>query len=240
MSVTPFAPSSSSPRYMRQLPLPGLGLEGQERLRKSRVLVVGCGGLGSPVALYLAAAGVGHLTLLDPDKVQESNLNRQILHGEADIGRLKCDSAVEAVHALNSGAGASAVNGCIDLSETSRNLIEDHDFVCECSDNFACKYLVSDLCSTVRVPCCIGGVEGLRGQLTTWSWGHATLRDLLGPEPPRSEAPLPILGATAGVVGSLMAAEAVKFLTGIGPTLLDRLLTVDLATMEFENLGLAE
>ena len=221
-------------RYNRHLILDGFGIEGQERLLKSRVLLVGTGGLGSPVALYLAAAGVGTLGLVDGDNVSLANLQRQVIHSTPGIGRLKVDSAAESIHALN--PDVKVEKHPFFLSEANAlDLIR----IIDGRDNFATKYLVNDACVMLGKACSIGGINRYSGQLMTHIPESACYRCLF-PEPPAFKdvetcAMVGVLGSIAGVMGSLQATECIKYLAGIGKLLTNTLLTFDALTMQWSR-----
>lgn len=223
-------------RYHRQLGLPGIGIEGQLRLKQSRVLVIGAGGLGSPALYYLVAAGVGHITVVDSDVVDLSNLQRQILHGTPDIGRAKVLSAADSLQALNPEVDITTMHRRF-TAENGPQLVIDHDFTVSATDNFSSKYLVNDICVELSRPYSHAGIFGTSGQAMTFVPGHACLRCIF-PDEPQSTTPPPILGATAGLLGSIQAAEAIKVLLGIGNPLVDRFLNVDVATMQFDTLDI--
>jgi molybdopterin/thiamine biosynthesis adenylyltransferase/rhodanese-related sulfurtransferase len=231
-------------RYSRHLLLPGIEADGQRRLAAARVLVVGAGGLGSPVLSYLAAAGVGTIGVVDDDVVDSTNLQRQIVHRQADVGRAKTDSAAEAVERAN--PGVVVVRHHLHLGEdNAEELLAGYHLVVDGSDTFDTRYVVSDATSAAGIPCVWGSVLRFEGQMSTfWSAapdGHAlTLRDVF-PGPPEpgtvpscSEAG--VLGAVCGVVGSVMAAEVVKLVCGLGEPLLGRLLVLDALTMSWSEL----
>lgn len=220
-------------RYDRQLRLPQLGREGQERLAESRVLVVGAGGLGSPVLLYLAAAGVGHLTIADGDVVEPSNLNRQILHRTGDVGRPKVESAAEAIAALNPNVTATPLAERLDAKRIA-TLGEDHHLIIDASDGFSAKYAVSDGAVHAGTPFVHGGVEGMMGQVGLLGLpGGPCLRCVFPEVPSDPDEPRPILGAAAGVLGTLQATEAIKHLAGMGEAVGNRLLVVSLWRLQF-------
>lgn len=233
---------SEKRRYARQMILPGFGEAGQARLKAAKILVVGAGGLGSPALLYLAAAGVGTLGILDHDRVEMSNLQRQIAFETADIGRMKAEAAADALADLNPEITLNT--HVLKLDETNAAaLIAAYDLVLDGSDNIATRYVVQDACHQNRKTLISAAVLGLEGQLSTYKaylgGAHPCYRCLY-PEPPPADA-MPtcaengILGAAAGVMGALMAAEAVKEITGIGQSLSGTLLRVDLFTATFRR-----
>ena len=228
-------------RYSRNIVLAELGVEGQRRLRSSSVLVVGAGGLGSPVALYLAAAGVGRLGLVDPDAVELSNLQRQLLHGTRSLGAPKAESAAARVLELNPDVEVEAVGERLD-GANALELIGRYDFVTDCTDNFAAKYLINDACVIAGKPFSHAGALGFGGQTFTWeppSGAAACLRCLIPEQPRADETPncagSGVLGAVVGVLGSVQAAEAIKSVTGIGERLTGRVLAFDCLKMRFSS-----
>lgn len=228
-------------RYSRQLLLEGFGTEGQRRLRDSKVIIVGAGGLGSPVAYYLAAAGVGTIAIADGDRVDLSNLQRQILHSTDDLNRPKVESAREKLLRLNPNITIKTYQEFL-TPETAPAIFKNYDFVLECSDNFQTKYLVSDACVAVDKPFSLGGIRMLGGQTMTHVPGSACYRCLFPVEPDPATVPnsstVGVLGAAVGIIGSIQATETIKYITGIGQLLTDRLLVVDAAAMSFQTLSL--
>ena len=226
-------------RYNRHLILEGIGQQGQERLLQSRVLLVGVGGLGSPVALYLAAAGVGTIGIVDGDSVSLANLQRQVLHTTPDIGRPKVDSAAESIQSLN--PDVKVEKHPFFLSErNAMELVKGYDFIIDGSDNFATKYLVNDACVMLGKACSIGGISRYSGQLMTHVPGTACYRCLF-PEPPAFKdvetcAMVGVLGSIAGILGTLQATECIKYLAGVGKLLTNALLTFDALTMQWSRL----
>ncbi|MFB3777743.1 MAG: ThiF family adenylyltransferase [Bryobacteraceae bacterium] len=225
-------------RYARHLTLPEIGEAGQERLLASRVLVIGAGGLGSPAAFYLAAAGVGTLGILDHDRVEPSNLQRQILHRTADIGRSKTDSAAEKIAALNPEITVKAAARRLEESDAAE-LVAPWDFVIDATDNFAAKFLIADACHAARRPYSHAGIARFFGQTLTVIPGEtACYRCVFDQAPPPDERdanPAGPLGAVPGVIGSIQATEAVKYLLRTGSLLTNRLLTYDALSMRFRE-----
>ncbi len=228
-------------RYGRQLVLPEVGREGQERLKASRVLLVGAGGLGSPAALYLAAAGVGRLTLVDPDRVDRSNLHRQILYGEADVGRPKLEVAAARLHDTNPHVEVGAVPERFGAANAAA-LVADHDVVLDGTDNFAARYLVNDACVLAGKPNVFGAVLRFEGQVAVFWASRGPCYRCLFPEPPPaglvpSCAEAGVLGVLPGIVGALQANEVLKLLLGVGEPLIGRLLVVDALPMRLREVA---
>jgi molybdopterin/thiamine biosynthesis adenylyltransferase len=205
--------------------LPEIGAVGQEKLGEARITIIGAGGLGSPVSLYLCAAGVGHLRLIDDDTVSLSNLNRQILHSEADIGRAKVDSARDRLTALNSGIDLECLGLRLGEATLERCLAGSH-LIIDCLDNFPARYLVNDFCFKHRLPFLYAGVRGWEGRLALLLPGITPCFRCLVPSAPDPEQ-LPVIGVTPGVIGSLVALEAIKFVLSIGTSLVGQLLIFD-------------
>lgn len=218
-------------RYARHIVLPQVGGKGQRKLLESRVLVVGAGGLGSPVSLYLAAAGVGTLGLVDNDVVDVSNLQRQIVHRTANVGRPKVESAAEALQALNPDVQVIRHQATFS-SANARELVAGYDLVVECSDNFSTKYLANDVCVMTGKPLVWGAVFQFDGQLSVVLPGEGPCyRCIFAAPPPADSAPTcveaGVMGALVGIVGSWQALEVIKVLAGIGRPLAGRLLILD-------------
>lgn len=218
-------------RYRRHLVLPEVGQRGQEKLKQSSVLLVGMGGLGSPLGLYLAAAGVGRLGLLDFDRVSTSNLQRQVLYGDDDVERPKVEAAAERLRSLNPQVEIEQhpVRG---TAANILDLIADYDVVADGSDNFAARYLVNDACVKAGKPLVWGAVHRFEGQVAVWGLGDGPCYRCLFPEPPPAGlvdncADAGVLGVVPGVVGSLQGVEVIKVLLGIGEPLAGRLLIFD-------------
>ena len=227
-------------RYNRNKLLDGFGDEGQEKLRRSKVLVIGAGGLGSPVLLYLAAAGVGTLGIIDSDRLEASNLQRQILHHTADIGLRKTDSAAAKLKALNPEIEIITYPIRFEPSN-ARALIQPYDFIIDCCDNFATKYLINDSCVAGQKPFSHGAVVALRGEVMTYTPGNASYRDIFEDAPDDGTVPtsaqVGILGSIAGIIGSIQATEAIKYIVGTGDLILNRILILDGRTMKFISLN---
>lgn len=229
-------------RYSRHLLLPEVGLEGQRRLKAARVLVVGAGGLGSPAALYLAAAGVGTIGLVDFDRVDLSNLQRQILHGTAAVGGSKLDSARARLADLNPHVQVEPIAARLD-SANARSLLEPWDIVLDGSDNFPTRYLVNDACALLGRPYVYGSIFRFDGQVSLFDAARGPCYRCLFAEPPPpglvpSCAEGGVLGVLPGIVGSLQALEAIKWILGVGEGLLGRLLLVDALRLRFRELAL--
>ncbi|HEX6916768.1 MAG TPA: molybdopterin-synthase adenylyltransferase MoeB [Phycicoccus sp.] len=218
-------------RYARHLLLPDVGSDGQRRLRNARVLVVGAGGLGSPALLYLAAAGVGTLGVVDDDEVDATNLQRQVVHGVADVGRAKVDSAADAVAAISPETEVVRHRLRLD-ARTALDVLADYDLVLDGADNFPTRYLVGDACARLGMPHVWGSVYRFDGQVSVWWAGEGPCYACVFPSQPAPDA-VPscavggVLGAVCASVGSVMATEAVKLVTGIGEPLVGRLLVHD-------------
>lgn len=223
-------------RYDRHIKLKEFGLDGQRRLCGAKVLVIGAGGLGSPVLMYLAAAGVGTLGIVDGDEVDYSNLQRQIVHDTANVGKPKVDSAAERIHQINPEVIVEKYAMFL-TPDNIADVISHYDFVVEATDNFALKYLVNDTCVAMEKPFCLGGILRFEGQVMTYLPGTACYRCLF-PEPPEaSQVPsgkvVGVLGVIPGITGTIQATEVIKWITGTGTLLTNRLLTFDASEMEF-------
>lgn len=223
-------------RYDRQLSLPEIGEDGQKKLQKAKVLIVGVGGLGSPVALYLAGAGVGTIGLVDDDTVSISNLQRQILYTENETGQSKAQCAARRLQALNSGVQTVAYPFRL-TPENARSLIAGYDIVVDGCDNFSTRYLLSDICSELGKPYVYGAIQGLEGQVSVFCCGGhpKTYRDLYPDETATLQMPAPdnsVVGVTPAIVGSVEANETLKLICGYGEVLAGKLWTVDLRTMQ--------
>ena len=229
-------------RYSRHLILPEVGMEGQQRLKAAKVLCVGTGGLGSPLALYLAAAGIGTLGIIDFDTVDSSNLQRQIIHSTKDVGRKKVDSAQDKLNALNPALNVVKH----DTMLTSANALEifaQYDIVADGTDNFQTRYLVNDACVILKKPNAYGSIFRFEGQASVFATEEGPCYRCLYPEPPPpglvpSCAEGGVLGILPGLVGTIQATEVIKLILGKGEPLIGRLLLVDALTMRFRELKL--
>ncbi len=229
-------------RYGRHLVLPEVGTTGQQKLKNARVLLVGAGGLGSPAALYLAAAGVGTLGLVDFDVVDETNLQRQILYGTSDIGQPKLDAASDRIRDINPFVHVER----FDTALTSQNALEiaaNFDVIVDGTDNFPTRYLVNDTCVILGKPNAFGSVLRFEGQASVFAHGDGPCYRCLFREPPPaglvpSCAEAGVLGVMPGIVGTIQATEAIKLILGAGNPLVGRLLLIDALTMEFRTIAL--
>jgi len=235
-------------RYSRHTIMPNVGDAGQEKLLDARVLLIGAGGLGSPAAMYLAAAGVGTLGIVDFDTVDLSNLQRQILHGVSDIGRLKIESAADTIREINPDVKVIGYQEPLS-SANALDIIKDYDLVLNGSDNFPTRYLVNDACHFLRKPLVDASIFMFEGQVTVYLPADPELGVVGGPcyrclypdPPPPGEVPscaeAGVLGVLPGIVGSLQAVEAIKLIVGIGEPLVGKLLMVDTLDMSFRMLN---
>jgi adenylyltransferase/sulfurtransferase len=229
-------------RYSRHLILPHVELEGQRRLKGARILVVGAGGLGSPVVLYLAAAGVGTLGLVDFDVVDVTNLQRQLLHGTSDVGRSKLDSARDRLREVNPHVRLVTHETRL-TSANALEIIGEYDIVVDGTDNFATRYLTNDACVLLGKPNVYGSIFRFEGQASVFSTAEGPCYRCLFPEPPPPDS-VPscaeggVLGVLPGMIGTIQAAEAIKLVLGVGRSLAGRLLLVDALTMEYRTVRL--
>lgn len=225
-------------RYERQILLPEIGPEGQHRLSRSRVLIVGAGALGTVVGMYLAGAGVGHITVADFDTVSLSNLHRQIAYTETDVGASKAVTLAQRLRGINSEIVVAPLERRVD-ADILQWLLPDFDLVVEASDNFETKYAVTDAAAAAGKPCVFGGVNGFKGEVHTHLPSGSSYRDIF---PEGGEIPLPgvrpVFGPVPGIVGSIQASEVIKILTGIGASLSSSMLLIDALTMQFTSIAL--
>ena len=229
-------------RYSRHIILKEVGVKGQKKLLNAKVLIIGAGGLGAPAAMYLAAAGVGTIGIADADEVDLSNLQRQIIHSTADIGKAKVKSAEETMTAINPDVTVKTYRTFV-TSENVLDLIADYDFILDGTDNFPAKFLINDACVMAKKPFSHAGIIRFKGQLMTYVPGEGPCYRCVFKNPPPKDA-VPtckqagVIGAMGGVIGSLQAMEAIKYIIGQGDLLTGRLLTYDALKMEFRTVKL--
>ena len=227
--------SNELERYDRQIIMRGFGEEGQEKLKQAKAFIAGCGGLGSPISIYLAEAGIGTLRIVDLDTVDTSNLNRQILHWDTDVGVPKAESASAKLCNMNSNIKIEALRETIDESNVYE-LTEGYDLIMDAMDNLGTRFLLNQAAIKHNIPYFHGAVHGLEGRITTIIPGEtACIRCIYRGDIPKEK--FPVLGVTPGVVGCIQATEAIKYLTGIGKLLTNRLLVYDGLGMKFMELS---
>ena len=229
-------------RYSRHIILQEVGVKGQKKLLNGKVLIIGAGGLGAPAAMYLAAAGVGTIGIVDADEVDLSNLQRQIIHGTADVGKAKVKSAKETMNAMNPDVTVNTYREFV-TSENIMDLIKDYDFIIDGTDNFPAKFLINDACVMAKKPFSHAGIIRFKGQLMTYVPGEGPCYRCVFKNPPPKDADptckqAGVIGAMGGVIGSLQAMEAIKYLIGVGDLLTGKLLTFDALKMEFHTIKL--
>jgi len=226
-------------RFTRNILIEGIGETGQQKLKNANVLIIGAGGLGSPVLFYLAAAGVGHLGIMDYDQVDITNLQRQILHQTCDLGRSKVLSATEKLTALYPDLKIKGYEYKL-TQENAAGIIGSYDFVIECCDNYEAKFLINDVCVSTGTPFSHAAVLSMQGEVSTYTPGHACYRCIFGEAPSEGSMPtsaeVGILGSIAGIAGSIQATEAIKYITGTGTLLTNRLLIFNGRNMQFTTL----
>ena len=229
-------------RYSRHIILKEVGVKGQKKLCAAKVLIIGAGGLGAPAALYLGAAGVGTIGIVDADEVELSNLQRQVIHGTPDIGKPKVESAAETLHDINPGVNVVTYREFVGSSNIA-DLIKDYDFVIDGVDNFPTKFLINDACVMGHKPFVHAGIIRFKGQLMTYVPGEGPCyRCVFHDMPPKDAVPTckqaGVIGAIAGVIGCLEALEAIKYICGIGELLTGKLLTFDALKGDFRTIKL--
>lgn len=225
-------------RYDRQIRIAGLGVEGQLKLKDSRVLVAGVGGLGGVATTYLAAAGVGFIRIVDNGVLELNNLNRQIPYSEKDLGRLKVEAAAERLVSLNSDIVVEAIPQKI-TTENIDWLLKEIDLVVDGLDNFEARFIVNDRCVEIGIPFIHGAVYSLEGRLMTIIPGRSPCLRCLIPSPPPSQDTIPVIGPLPGVIGCLEALEAIKIITNLGKPFTDRMLIFDGLSLEFASIPVA-
>jgi sulfur-carrier protein adenylyltransferase/sulfurtransferase len=238
LAASELAPAEIA-RYSRHLILPEVGMEGQKRLKNAKVVVIGAGGLGSPVCLYLAAAGVGRIGIVDFDSVDLSNLQRQILHGSSDVGTAKLDSAARRISDLNPEITVDLLNMRLE-ADNALEALQPYDFVVDGTDNFASRYVINDACVLLKKPNIYGAIYRFEGQASIFHPPTGPCYRCLFPEPPPAES-IPncaeggVLGVLAGLIGVIQATETIKLILGIGDSLVGRLLLYDAVAMRFDT-----
>ncbi|HHZ65136.1 MAG TPA: molybdopterin-synthase adenylyltransferase MoeB [Flavobacteriales bacterium] len=230
-------------RYNRHIILPEIGLEGQEKLKQAKVLVIGAGGLGCPVLIYLAAAGVGTIGIVDFDIVDESNLHRQILYGTSDIGKSKVEAAKAKLQGQNPHINIIVHNSRL-TSQNALDIMDDYEIIVDGSDNFPTRYLVNDACVMQKKPFVFGSIFKFEAQISTFNYDGGPTYRCLYPDPPGpGEAPscaeIGVMGVLPGIVGSIQANEAIKIITGAGEPLSGKLLLFDALSSSFNELSIS-
>ena len=227
-------------RYSRHIILQDVGVEGQQKIMEGKVLIVGAGGLGSPVALYLAAAGVGTIGLIDGDVVDMTNLQRQVIHFTDDVNKPKVLSARDKIKELNPDVNVIVYHELLH-SGNIFDIIKEYDFVVDGTDNFPTKFLVNDACVIAGKPFSHGGILRFEGQTLTYTPGNACYRCVFKSPPPANAVPscsqAGVLGSIAGILGTIQATEVLKFFTGVGDLLTNKLLVFDAKSMNFRNVN---
>ncbi len=244
MTMSDYLNPEQRERYARHLVLPGVGGEGQEKLLKSSVLVVGAGGLGSPALMYLAAAGVGRIGIIDNDTVSSSNLQRQIIHNVSWVGKSKVESASNWIKGLNPDIDVIGMDDRL-TQGNSLEIFGDYDVIIDGTDNFQSRYLIGDSCEILDKPWIFGSIHRFEGQVSTFNLNDGpNYRDLFPTPPPPELAPncseAGVLGVLPGLVGTIQASEAIKVILGIGENLIGKLLAIDALTMEMRSLSFSK
>lgn len=233
-------------RYSRQISLPEIGSEGQQKLAEARVLIVGVGGLGSPIALYLAGAGIGTIGLIDDDSVSLNNLQRQVIYTEDEIGLSKTSCAARRLRRFNSSISIRE-HSCRLTPENAPEIIAQYDVVVDGCDNYSTRYLISDTCEALHIPYIYGAISPLGGQVAILCHGKnaVTYRQLFPEEeinhPPQKETiqqPTPVIGTTPAIIGSMQANETLKLIAGYGQPIINKLWTIDLLSLETNIISL--
>ena len=222
-------------RFTRNILIPDVGKQGQEKLKKAKVLVVGAGGLGSPVLYYLAAAGVGTIGIIDNDMVDITNLQRQIIHHTGDIGKYKVLSASEKLKKLYPDIEINTYAFKF-TKDNATDLVANYDFIIDCCDNYKTKFLINDICVQCSKPYSHGAVSELRGEVMTFIPNNANYRNVHENIPCENKTTQGIMGSVAGVIGCLQATEAIKYITGVGELIVNRILIFDAVLMNFYSL----
>ena len=242
LNIMPQLSDNELKRYHRQIIIPSIGENGQQKLRHARVVLIGAGGLGSPVLMYLAAAGVGTIGIIDSDEVSTSNLQRQVLYLTGDIGRLKADAAAERISLLNPLITVRS-NAVRFTEDNASELLESYDIAVDCSDNYATRYLISDAALKAGIPMVYGAVYQFMGQASVFNYkGGPSYRDLFPEEVHHSGENKPdppgVIGALPGIIGSVQACEVIKIITGAGDILSGKLLQIDALNLRAEIISI--
>ena len=234
-------PPDNSQRFHRQTLLPEVGPVGQRKLRRASVFLVGCGGLASSAAFYLVSAGIGRIGIADDDRVEISNLNRQILHTTSRIGMPKVASAQKALKALNPALEMQTIDCRVTSVEMLIDMLDGYDIVIDCTDNFAARYLINEACIRFGKPWVYGSVSGFEGQAMTIAPGQSPCYRCLYPSAPahNAESTESVMGIAPGIMGIIQSAEAIKYILGIGTLLMGRLLFVDLLEMNISEFNIS-
>ena len=231
-------------RYSRQIISPSIGVEGQEKISKLKVLQIGAGGLGSPCSMYLVAAGIKELTIIDDDVVDISNLQRQILYNETQVGKVKVEMAKEFLNILNSDVKINAYKEYVDANSIKK-YVEGQDFIIDCSDNMKTKFLVNRTAIEYNLNCVIAGIKDFYGQIITIKPKHTACYNCVFPDPDEKDVelpktgPLPVIGATPGILGTLEALEVIKTALGL-PNLENKLMMINLLDGTFNTLDIVK
>lgn len=225
-------------RYQRQLILPEIGVDGQSKLKAAKVLIIGAGGLGCPLVQYLAAAGIGYITIMDGDKVEESNLQRQILYTSSDVGLFKATVASQKVKAINPFVSVTPINEFI-TPENALSIIEEYDIVVDGSDNFTTRYLVNDACVIKNKPLVFGSIYKFEGQVSVFNFHDGPTYRCIFPEPLEDDdmpncAEIGVVATLPGIIGTIQANEVIKMITGQKEILSGKLLVIDITSMQFQ------
>ncbi len=231
-------------RYQRQIQISGFGEESQIKLKQASVLVIGAGGLGSPILLYLAAAGIGHIGIIDNDTIVVSNLQRQILYSSSEVGNSKAETAEKKLLALNPNSKIEVYSFFLN-SSNALELFANYDLIIDGSDNFPTRYLVNDACVLLNKPFVSGAIFQYEGQVAVFNYkSSASYRDLFPEPPPKELAPncaeAGVIGSIAGIIGSVQATEAIKIITEIGEVLCNKLLIIDALSMQFRKIRISK
>jgi len=227
-------------RYKRQIAMPEININGQHKLKSSKIIIIGAGGLGSPTSIYLAASGIGNITIVDYDKVELSNLNRQILHNENSIGKTKIESAIESLQLLNTTISIKGINTIINM-KNAIDLISDCDLLIDCLDDFKTRYLLNEVAWKKNIPLFHAGINGFFGQVTIIvPYETPCLQCIIPYEQNIMNNEHPVLGVTAGIIGSMLAGEVIKYILGEKKILKGKLLFYDFLNLKYKVVNTAK